>query len=379
MGTNELTDRVFRFLRGGEKLGEEAGNECGREDDKEFVKVLHQLDTLAKSSCRPEKQQMWDHIHRHIVVSRRRRRFRQWSAVAAVLLPAILGVVLLFNQSETERSDSSSVVMAEIHRVQLLLNDGRVIQVQGIDKDSLLNEAGAGIQLDTSCSIVYTGGQIGREELVFNTLRVPRCCEYHLVLADGTQVWMNSESELRYPVDFVGQERRVFLTGEAYFQVAKDASKPFRVEAEGMTVEALGTGFDVNAYRDGGKLLTTLVEGRVRVSYGSAGNECVLTPGKQVVFSDGKLAVIDDVKVDDIIGWKEGRFVFSNMTLEEIGYQLERWYDVEIGFQEPLLRNYRFTGIMKRYNKLSQLTELIEETTDVKFRKDGRNIYICRR
>ena len=379
MGTNELTDRVFRFLRGDEKFGEEVRNGCSREEDKEFIEVLHQLDTLAKSSRRPGKQQMWNHIHRHIVASRRRRRLRQWSAVAAVLLPAIVGAVLLFNQSEMERSDSNSMIVAENHRVQLLLNDGRVIQVQGIDKDSLLNEAGAGILLDTSRSIVYTAGQSGREELVFNTLRVPRCCEYHLILADGTQVWMNSESELRYPVDFVGQERRVFLTGEAYFQVAKDASKPFRVEAEGMTVEALGTGFDVNAYRDGGKLLTTLVEGRVRVSYGSTGTECVLTPGEQAVLSDGKLTVTDNVKVDDIIGWKEGRFVFNNMTLEEIGYQLERWYDVEIGFQEPQLRNYRFTGVMKRYNKLSQLTELIEETTDVKFRKDGRNIYICRR
>lgn len=378
MGVNELADRVFHFLKKGgesEKVGENVGSE-GK--SQEFMRVLHQLDALAGISRVPGKQQMWEHIHRHVVASRRRRMFRRWSAVAAVLLPAIVGGMLLFNQQATEPADSLSGTVAGNHRVQLLLNDGRVIQVQGIEKDTLLSEGGAGILLDTSRSIVYTGRGGLRDELVFNTLRVPRCCEYHLVLADGTQVWMNSESELRFPVDFVGHERRVFLTGEAYFQVAKDAARPFRVEADGMVVEALGTGFDVNAYRDGGKLLATLVEGRVRVSYGVSGSECELTPGEQAVLSDGKW-IVAEVKVDDVIGWKEGRFVFSNMTLEEIGHQLERWYDVEIGFQDAQLRDYRFTGVMKRYHKLSQLTGLIEETTDVKFRVEGRNVYICRK
>ena len=217
-----------------------------------------------------------------------------------------------------------------------------------------------------------------KAELVYNTLTVPRCCEYHLVLADGTRVWLNSDSELRFPVDFVGEERRVFLKGEAYFQVAKNAEKPFRVEAGAIQIEALGTGFDVSAYREDGKWMTTLVDGSVRVSDLGSQQQSVLVPGEQARLQDGVL-VTEKVNVSEIIGWKEGRFVFSDLPLEEIAHQLERWYDVEIDFQDVVVKYYRFTGVMKRYNQLSQLIELIEETTDVKFQVNGRQVTICRR
>lgn len=373
MEDNKLQEQLYRFLKGEESSGE--GCDSG---NKEWQKALRQLDELTAEPCCPDKQRMWGKVYRHVVSSRRKRMLRRWSAVAAVLVPAVLVPVLFLYFGRNRYAEPEVVQVAGNRQVELLLNDGRVIEVQGIGKDSVLVEKGAGILLDTSRCIVYTARQDGSRVLVYNTLRVPRCCEYHLVLADGTQVWMNSESELRFPVDFVGQERRVFLKGEAYFQVAKDTGKPFRVEAGEMQVEALGTGFDVNAYRDGDRYMATLVEGRVRVSRGQTEGGQVLNPGEQAILQGGELSIAK-VNTEDVTGWKEGRFVFSNMTLEEISKQLERWYDVEINFQDAQVSAYRFTGVMKRYNSLSQLIVLVEETTNVKFQVNGRNVLICRR
>ena len=159
--------------------------------------------------------------------------------------------------------------------------------------------------------------------------------------------------------------------------MAKDAGKPFRVEADELLVEALGTGFNIDAYRDGGRLSTTLAEGSVRVTSALDNRNCILKPGQQALLKDGAMNV-RPVNVEEIVAWKEGRFVFSNMTLSDIAYQLERWYDVKIEFQDQQLREYRFTGVMKRYNPLSRLVELIEETADVKFQVIGREVKICR-
>ena len=232
--------------------------------------------------------------------------------------------------------------------------------------------------MDTGRYLIYQPQDVTPSGLIYNTLTVPRCCEYRMVLADGTQVWLNSDSELRFPVNFTGNERRVFLKGEAFFQVAKDEMKPFRVETGALEIEALGTQFDVSAYQDDGKWMTTLVEGRVRVSDKDARQTCILEPGKQALLHNNMLTV-SDVNVEEITGWKEGRFVFRNMTMENIARQLERWYDVEIGFPDVMVRYYRFTGVMKRYNRLSQLIEMIEETTDVKFQVNGRDVKIYRR
>lgn len=380
MKDRRLEEQVYDFLRGGSPATDEAGQ--GSAGHAELKKVLLEMDELGRKCEAPDKQRMWGRIYRHAVSSKRKRLIRRWSAVAAVSIPLVLASVLLLYSDGPKPAVEPTVVIATsgnaTHQVRLYLNDGSVVEVQNVNKDSVLIEKGAGIFLDTANSIVYKARQEESVELVYNTLHVPRCCEYHLVLADGTQVWMNSDSELRFPVDFVGDERRVYLKGEAYFQVAKNADKPFRVEASEMVVEALGTSFDVNSYREGNFLFATLVEGSVKVSLRGSGNECVLTPGEQAVCSAGLLNIVD-VNINDVIGWKDGRFVFSNMTLEEISGQLERWYDVQISFQDMQVRKYRFTGVMKRYNRFSQLTELIEETANVRFMVDGKNVLICRK
>lgn len=380
MEDRRLEEQVYDFLRGGSPATDESGQKSA--ECEELKNALLQIDELSKKFYAPDKQRMWKMIYRHAILSKRKRLIRRWSAVAAVFIPIVLTTVLLLYFDGSKPVEEQAVVIAatesKSYQVRLYLNDGSVVEVQNVNRDSVLIEKGAGIFLDTTNSIVYKARQEEKVELVYNTLHVPRCCEYHLVLADGTQVWMNSDSELRFPVDFVGGERRVFLKGEAYFQVAKNPDKPFRVEASEMVVEALGTSFDVNSYRDGELLFATLIEGSVKVSHAGSGNACVLTPGKQAVCNAGLLNIVD-VNINDVIGWKDGRFVFSNMTLEDISGQLERWYDVQINFQDMQVRKYRFTGVMKRYNRFSQLTELIEETANVRFLVDGKNVLICRK
>lgn len=374
---SQIVERIHRFLKGGAP-GFQPESPDGACPVRELEEVLGQMDVLANKFTPPDKQRMWKAIYRHAVATRRKQLIRRWSGVAAVLVPVVLAVVSALYLYDPQPAEQMVAAKTAPNGVRLFLNDGRVVEVQNVNGDSVLLEKGAGIFLDTAHSIVYTARQHDNAEPVYNTLLVPRSCEYRLVLADGTQVWMNSESELRFPVDFTGEERRVYLKGEAYFRVAENAAKPFRVEAQGMVVEALGTGFDVNAYGDGGALSATLVEGSVRVSALASGRDCILTPGKQALLSDHRLS-IREVDVREVTAWKDGRFVFSNMTLEEIARQLERWYDVQINFQDAAVRAYRFTGVMKRYNRLAQLVELIEETTDVRFRIDGREVKIYRK
>lgn len=377
MKDDELYHRLLKFLNGRERNGDLTGDNRYSPEDERFRKILHELDEMSCRFSPPRKEQMWAKIYKQLEVRKRRLRIRRWIGVAAVLLPAMMAVALLHFRTPDQTETKPMTLLSGKPQVQLVLEDGQVIKLQEFEKDSLLIQEAGGIWVDTSSTIVYTPGKKTEKKLVYNVLQVPRSCEYHLVLADGTHVWLNSDSELRYPVDFIGTERRVYLKGEAYFKVAKDAAKPFRVEADELLVEALGTGFNIDAYRDGGRLSTTLAEGSVRVTSALDNRNCILKPGQQALLKDGAMNV-RPVKVEEIVAWKEGRFVFSNMTLSDIAYQLERWYDVKIEFQDQQLREYRFTGVMKRYNPLSRLVELIEETADVKFQVIGREVKICR-
>ena len=261
-------------------------------------------------------------------------------------------------------------------RAVLVLSSGIQIYLL-LSVEQITEQNGMIVEVDSSGEIRYQRTDLQSEEIIYNKVIVPRAGEYSLRLSDGTRVWLNSESELRYPVDFVGPERKVFLKGEAYFQVAKDATKPFRVMVNDMQVEALGTEFNINAYRDDDCLRTTLAEGKVRVSYPDTRQECILVAGEQAVLKEGVITT-GQVNVDDIIAWKKGRFVFSDMSLEAIAHQLERWYDVEIRFDDVVAKYYRFTGVMKRYNELEQVLELIEETTNVRFKVEGRQVKVFR-
>ncbi len=225
----------------------------------------------------------------------------------------------------------------------------------------------------TGEQLSYAGEGSG-EALRYNVLRVPRGGEFAVELADGTLVRLNSDSELRYPVHFAGGERRVYLRGEGYFEVVKDARKPFVVEAGGMEVEVLGTTFNVSAYADEGAVATTLVEGAVRFSGESGSVE--LSPGEQGL-ADGAGAVTKrEVDVNDYVAWQKGQFVFRHRTLEEVIRVVCRWYNVEAVFESAGAKGIYFTGNMRRYGDFEQVVRMLELTGGLDFRIEGRTIYI---
>ena len=355
--------------------------------DKELLDLLREIDKCGAQAALPDEEKMWERIREAIARSevaaqglkkqKAGRRFWRWGIAAMLAVP--LAVAAWWGLHRETGKEPLVVAEAPRHEVMLRLANGETVQVRSLQDSVGLREGSARIWVDTSSFMAYRPMQeMQPDTLVYNVLSVPRSCEYRLRLADGTMVWLNSDSELRYPVNFAGTERRVFLKGEAYFDVARNADMPFWVESGGLEVEALGTEFNVNVYGDEGYLRTTLAEGKVRVSYAATRQACILEPGEQAVLEEGTLSV-RQVDLKDIVGWKEGRFVFSDMPLEAIVRQLERWYDVEFEFFDPAAKYYRFTGVIMRHKSLQEVLALLEETTDVKFKTNANEIEVFRK
>ncbi|HAP16899.1 FecR family protein [Butyricimonas virosa] len=213
-------------------------------------------------------------------------------------------------------------------------------------------------------------------EVMYNTVTIPRGGEYCLELADGTKVWLNAETELRFPVNFSDKTRDVYLKGEAYFQVSKDELHAFQVHTSMGTVAVLGTSFNVRDYADEQKVVTTLEMGKVMYVSGENKKEIILTPGFQV--QEEKTGEIKMKKVDvmQYVGWREGKYVFENTALVDIMRTLERWYDIDVVYVDPVVKDYHFTGDLERYESINVFLNFIETGGDVKFKMEGKTIII---
>ena len=255
--------------------------------------------------------------------------------------------------------------------VMLTLAFGKKIAVDEQQLEESLTTDAVTIRRDSIGGLVYeVSGQKNRAAERFNILEVPVAAEYQLRLSDGTVVYLNSDSCLKYPEVFTGNERKVYLEGEAYFEVAKDKEHPFKVMAQGVEVNVLGTHFNVNAYPERTDVVTTLVEGKVRVGRGT--RQIVLVPGEQAAASAESLNV-KKVDVREYIAWKDGLFVFSRMSLEEIMRQVYRWYGVETVFSDETVRAVTFTGVIDKSMPLEELFKVIETVVDVRFVMDENN------
>ena len=314
---------------------------------------------------------------------RNHRRIVVWSSVAASV---ILMIGLYFSWMLGGTGGMSPLGLAEqaenfkpgTNAVELILDNGEKVVLDGKGK-SIANHAVSGIQDDSLRGLTYARVQVNEsEELIYNTLKVPTGGFYQLELADGTKVWLNSESELRFPVRFTANDRNVYLKGEAYFQVKKNEGKPFTVFLNESNVTVLGTSFNIKAYKDEENIYTTLVEGSVRFSVEKGGEPVVLHPGMQSVWNveSGKTEV-KKVDVNQFIAWRDGRFVFPSTTLEELMMQLKRWYNIEVEFQAPEVRHYEFRGAISRDMELANVLSLVEKTSNVVFIVHGRKINVA--
>ena len=295
-----------------------------------------------------------------------------WYAAAAVL-PLVIAVSMWMN---TSREMSGSVVAERVQpgsgRVVLELNDGRTYF---LDTTRVVETGIEGsLAKAERKSLVYEKRET--EELIYNKVTVPRAGEYALTLSDGTRVWLNSDTEIRYPVAFSGKQRIVFLTGEAYFEVTKDSTRPFRVVVNDMEVKVYGTSFNVNThYR--GTVQTALVEGKVGIRVKSTGEEFLLKPNQVAKFDvQGKDVEVSDVDTYYYTAWRVGEFVFQNETIEEIMDRLCLWYDTEVFYANDDVKGKRFTGVIARFTDVADVLHLIGETATVRFNLKGNTITV---
>ena len=255
----------------------------------------------------------------------------------------------------------------------ILANGSQIDLTRGDLKEVITTEAL--IENDSLLGLQYNHIKLRDEQPVFHTVKVPVAGEYHFTLSDGTKVWMNSDSELRFPVNFTSNRREIFIKGEAYFEVEPDRERPFIVHANQVSIQVLGTKFNVSAYGESQQVLTTLVQGGVNVKY--AGLQTELQPGFQAV-TDIKAGTMDrrEVEVGMYTSWTKGIFEYENMPLSDIALQLSRWYHVRIIFAAPEFANRRFTGVVRKYDVLNDVLSIIEQTTDVCFIVNGKEIVV---
>ena len=307
--------------------------------------------------------------------------FRYWWKYASLfILP--LGVALILwqgmkNESVEVHCQFSAVSRPGGERAILKLYDGKTIMLDSTMKSSLIaHEANVRIEMDSNHLLRYSSyDSIGITDANKNNeLIIPKGGEYQVVLADGTKVWLNSASRLIYPQSFMGKERRVVLSGEAFFDVAHDAERPFIVETSRMNVKVLGTRFNVNDYDDNEEVSTTLVNGSVEIF--SGGQQAFrLVPGEQAYGKENELEK-REVNVRLYTSWIDGKFLFNNTELEEIAKQISRWYDVEIFFSSENVKKVRFTGAIVKFKPLDDLVRMIESTSQVRFSVKGKTIVI---
>ena len=347
---------------------------------KEYTNILESLKTgnevwKDQERGRQIMESRWRTVKSHTI--RKTVRWITWSKYAAVILLFVsMGIFWFVNEKKQE---VENVTVAKIEhgsmKAQLVLANGRKVDL--VPETNLQLEEEGGTRILTLDNMVKYSGMdslVGQSaEVKYNTLIVPRGGEFSLELADGTRVWLNTESKLRYPVAFTGEERRVEMDGEVYFEVAKNREKPFVVTVNGVDIRVLGTSFNVSAYQE--DVVTTLVTGKVQLKKGD--EQVVLLPNQQAIWSDDKFKV-KQVDARNYVLWKEGIFYFEDVDLETILDDMARWYNVTIFYVNPTLKKMKFSVEIKRYEDINEILRRIEQTKRVKFEIKDRtiNVYV---
>lgn len=312
----------------------------------------------------------------------------QWVTGIAALLCVAAGLFMyrgLDNQpiDVTATDAVTPPILPGDNKAMLTLADGRVISLDEAARGDLAEQAGVRIVKTKDGQLSYEpiNKSVG-EEVIYNTVSTPKGGEYQLVLPDGTKVWLNAASSLRYPVRFTGDQRKVELVGEAYFEVtpveASNAKLPFIVATTQQQVEVLGTHFNIKAYANEDETKTTLLEGSVRVSIPARGAFDVLKPNEQAIIkSGGKRIAVTTVDPSSAIAWKNGIFAFHDNTIVEIMNTIARWYDVTVEYEGGMPpKDKIFGGTISKFESFEKLLETIELTGTVKFKIAGRRVIV---
>ena len=308
--------------------------------------------------------------HRRYAQKQKRIYTRWYWAVAVAIL--FFSVSALFFYQEKPTAPVSVAITPGSSKAMLILNNGNIIDLSKRKTEVITNQK-LSIKTDGT-QLSYSVTEDSKDEPTdeYNELIIPKGGEFTLTLSDGTKVWLNSQSKIKYPVIFNNITREVYLEGEAYFEVSKNKEKPFLVQVDDMSVKVYGTEFNVNTYN---KIETVLVTGSVGMNQG--GKEVLLKPNQKGVFDQvsGKITV-EDVDVLAYVSWKNGDFIFRNESLNSIMDKLSRWYGLEVLYQDAGLQDVRLSGNLKRYKDVRELFVSFEKISDARFKVQGNKVIV---
>ena len=389
---DENIARLIRHSLTGELSEQEWGElEAWLHDSEEhrvlFEKIKKEIRISSESSlfCSLNDEVAWLKFKTTARERKRRvyvRRMLTYAAVIVLPLAVVVGFWFLSQEKDTFPMASERVVKITPGRPRavLITADQTVHELNGVqeqreievEKGVMIKQGGANLEYD---SLVAPEQEVA---LAMNTLKVPRGGEFRLKLSDGTNVYLNSASELKYPVRFDEKERKVYLSGEAYFEVTKDLNRPFYVVMEEVQVRVYGTEFNVNTHQPG-KVHTVLVDGKVGIKKRGMTEEVTMKPGQLASFDrEAGTFEVKEVDVRQYVVWKDGYFTFENESLEQILNTLSLWYDVDVFFQSESAKQLVFTGYMKRYNDISEILNAITDVVGVKFTINGKTIIVSK-
>ena len=375
----EIFTKIWKFLW--ERTGR-------KELDSDEIWLLERMDRIAAIE-EPDYDRMWERIRRK-TICKNSPRVKLWRGVAAVALPmAVICTAVYFFREKTQQPSGQFLVENQKEtssRISLTLGNGKVLKIPKDSVGEVLKTGQVAVHQDSLKGIVYVVSGKEDEKLHYHTIEIPVGADYRLTLSDGTVVYLNSASKLTFPAAFVGDERRVFLEGEGYFEVESDKQHPFRVEVNGTIVEAVGTIFNINAYPEKDGVEATLVSGKVNVENGQ--DRVSLIPGQQARCGMKNIEVCE-VDTREYISWKNGMFIFNEMTLENIMVQMQRWYGLDVFFQNESAKSHAFKGMIDKHlshqpkqqtiKKLlspQEVFRIIEKTANVRFEMKGNTVVI---
>jgi transmembrane sensor len=391
--TDQEIIQLFRKFDAGDEAARDAfvawSSQCTLA---EFTRLLQlAFPEEAQSRLQPASQERWLQLQQALTaaeekeaaeeyaVVRRLQHTRRWIAAASVLLLLAAGAWFWLKPA----SKQEIAVVQKTQDIQpgkdgavLTLSNGTRVVLDSLGNGIITTQNGANVVLKNG-QLAYELNGTENSTPVYNTISTPKGRQFQLLLPDGTKVYLNAATTLKYPTLFSGKERRVQIDGEAYFEVAKDPSMPFRVNVnDAAEVEVLGTHFNISAYKNESSFNTTLIEGSVRISRGVT--TALLKPGQQALVDPAEAAPaqipVRNADVDKVIAWRKGIFDFNDMGLHEMMRQIERWYDIEVVY-EGNVPDVKFFGKTSRSFSLSNVLEALEGF-GLHYRMEGRKLIV---
>ncbi|MGN8072530.1 FecR domain-containing protein [Mucilaginibacter sp. 22184] len=335
------------------------------------------------------RTRIWQRLNdnRKVVQLPRRKVARyRWLQVAAVFVAVLFAGVFFIQRKKNHETGTVKLtnkvqppILPGGNKAYLTLANGSRIVLDDAKNGKLATRPGVTVSKTGNGMLVYHFTNTNNNTAAtpeFNTITTPRGGQYQVVLEDGTRVWLNAASSIKFPQAFTGATREVELSGEAYFEVAKNKAKPFIVQANGTKVQVFGTHFNINAYGDNNNVTTTLLEGSVQMSSGASA--VMLAPGQQGNAVNGAAIKVSPADIQQTMAWKNGLFIFHDLNITEVMKQVGRWYDVDVEYRDEEVKKNEFGGTISKYKSINELLDVMVLTRSIHYKIEGRRVIIMK-